>query len=287
MATDSRLPVSLIIATRGRAEFLPDALVSAAGALRAGDALIVVESGGSGAAAAIAGLAERRVRIEYMHVDRSGKSHQLNLGVRTATTDVLLFTDDDVRVDPGWADAMAASFEDPGVGAAFGRIRGLTMAPGFDGPPSVPLGEAPYETWDFAHGAAMALRRPAVTQVGGFDERLGPGAPAHGEEHDLVLRLRERSWRVVLTDAPPAQHLEWRKDQEQRRNALVYERGGGAVVGAALRRSRREGTRYLRHRLMYQRMLIRADRRFGLRGLLAFGGGLLYGLRLTERDWLN
>jgi hypothetical protein len=34
-------------------------------------------------------------------------------------------------------------------------------------------------------------------------------------------------------------------------------------------------------------MLINADRRFGLRGLLAFVGGLLYGVRLKERDWIG
>jgi GT2 family glycosyltransferase len=133
----------------------------------------------------------------------------------------------------------------------------------------------------------MALRRRAVLDVGGFDERLGPGAPAHGEEHDMVLRLREREWRVVFVNAPPVQHLEWRRDEEQRCNALVYERGGGAFVGAALRRSPRSGGQLLKQRLLYQWMLINADRRFGLRGLVAFAGGLLYGVRLKERDWIS
>src|SRR5713101_3239685 len=225
MATVRRQPVSLIVATRGRAEFLPDTLASAMVALRAGDELIVVESGDGGAGTALAPLAAGPARTEHIRVDRPGKSYQVNLGLRAASTEVLLFTDDDVRISPGWPDAMASCFEDPTVGAAFGRIWGLTMVPGSDGPPSVRQGEAPYETWDFAHGAAMAMRKPAIRDVGGFDERLGPGARAHGEEHDLVLRLRGRGWRVVIADAPPVQHLDWRSQEEQWQNALIYERG--------------------------------------------------------------
>jgi GT2 family glycosyltransferase len=247
----------------------------------------VVESGEGGAAAALWPLAGGVARIEHIRVDRPGKSHQLNLGVRGASGEVLLFTDDDAQLDPAWPDAMTGCFADQTVGAAFGRVQGLTMAPGFDAPPLIPDGDAPYETWDFAHGVAMALRRTAIKQVGGFDERLGPGAPAHGEEHDMVVRLRERGWRVVIAGAPPIRHLDWRSEEEERRNALVYERGGGAFVGAALRRSPREGARLLKRRLMYQRMLISADRRFGTRGLVAFAGGLLYGVRLKERDWIG
>src|SRR3546814_4062134 len=83
----------------------------------------------------------------------------------------------------------------------------------------------------------MALRRHAAIEVGGFDERLGPGAPLHGEEHDLVLRLYEAGWQGVVADAPVVEHLDWRDDSERLANLLVYSRGAGAFLGAALRRS--------------------------------------------------
>src|SRR3546814_18359204 len=82
----------------------------------------------------------------------------------------------------------------------------------------------------------MALRRHAAIEVGGFDERLGPGAPLHGEEHDLVLRLYEAGWQGVVADAPVVEHLDWRDDSERLANLLVYSRGAGAFLGAALRR---------------------------------------------------
>jgi GT2 family glycosyltransferase len=267
-------------------------LASAAGALGSGDELLVVESGEGGVTSALAELNPNSSnvewpRIRHLRIEMPGKSRQVNLGIRATTADILLLTDDDVLVPKSWPSEMARSFDDPRVGAAFGSVRGLTMAPGFEAPPRVLPGEAPYETWDFAHGAAMALRRSAVLQIGGFDERLGPGSKAHGEEHDVVWRLRARQWKVVIADAPAMEHLEWRTEAEKTRNALVYERGSGAIVGAAIRRSPSSGFRVLKRRLAYQRMVIDADHRFGVRALIAFAGGVLYGLRLGERDWLE
>jgi hypothetical protein len=221
-------------------------------------------------------------------VPGGGKSRQLNAGVAAADAAILLFTDDDCRVVARWPDALCAALADPTVGIAFGAVEGLTHAPGGDRAPSgPPPGEAPSATWTYAHGASFAVRREALEAVGGFDERLGPGAPAHGEEHDLLLRLREAGWRAVIADAPPVVHVEWRDASEEHANALVYERGAGAFLGAAVRRSPRRAWPLLKHRYGYQRQLLRdrtgADRSFARRGLAAFAGGVAYGLRLRPR----
>jgi hypothetical protein len=187
-----------------------------------------------------------------------------------------------------WSDALAAALADPTVAIAFGAVAGLTQAPGADGAMAgPPPGEAPLPTWSYAHGASFAVRRAAFDAVGGFDERLGPGARAHGEEHDLLLRLREAGWRAVIADAPPVEHVAWRDPDEEEANALVYERGAGAFLGAAFRRSPRGALPLLKHRYGYQRQLLRdrsgPDRAFARRALRAFGGGFAYGLRL--RPW--
>jgi GT2 family glycosyltransferase len=219
---------------------------------------------------------------------RPGKSRQLNAGIARAAGRLLLLTDDDVRLDPAWRDAMVACFADPEVGMVCGRVDGLhygpaTPAGGAEGEPF----DAPFETWTYAHGALMAVRATAAWHAGGFDERLGPGAPAHGEEHDLLLRLRRRGWTVRIVPAAPAQHVEWRDAAARRRNALVYERGAGAFVGAALRRSGHDGLAVLSRRLAHQGWLLTVDWKLGIRALPAFAGGLAYGLRLRERPWLR
>jgi GT2 family glycosyltransferase len=282
-----RPPVSVIVCTKGRADLLPDCVSSVAAGLRETDQIVIVEAQSDAAGGALRSLNKPRPAIRHLHLERPGKSRQLNRGIEAATGDLLLFTDDDVRVPPSWADDMARCFIDGVVGVACGRVQGLTIAPGWDRPHPVDAGNAPIETWTYAHGASMAVRATAAWEVGGFDERLGPGAPAHGEEHDLLLRIRRRGWRVVIAPGAPVHHLDWRSEQENRRNALVYERGGGALVGAAVRRDRTEGLDLLRRRLRYQRNLIAADRGFGVRGLMSFAGGFQYGLRLAERDWLQ
>jgi GT2 family glycosyltransferase len=123
-----------------------------------------------------------------------------------------------------------------------------------------------------------------VLAVGGFDERLGPGAPVHGEEHDIVLRLQEAGWDVRVAAAPVVEHLEWRGAAATRENLLVYSRGAGAFVGAALRRAPRRSVRTLVRRSRYQLSLWRhapaEGWAFGPATSWAFLRGLLHGVRL-------
>jgi GT2 family glycosyltransferase len=279
---------SVIVCTSGRGHLLAGCLESIAAGLRSGDELIVVESGGDAARSALADLELNDARAIHLGVEPPGKSRQLNVGARVATGTVLLLTDDDVRVPSRWVDEMTAPFDDALVGVAFGAVQGLTRVPESGEAPMLPAGEAPFETWRYAHAASMAVRRSTLFDLGGFDERLGPGAPAHGEEHDLVFRARRRGWRVVIAAATPARHVGWRSAAQERRNALVYERGGGAVVGAAIRRSVRDGWPVLSARLAYQlRIFTEMNRRFGLPAFVAFSRGFLYGIRLKEHDWLR
>lgn len=278
--------MTAILCTANRTDLLARTLGGLAAALREGDELMVVETGGDGAGDVLAGLGPLAPAARHMRVEPPGKCRQLNAGLRVAQGEIILLTDDDVQVTPSWADEMSAPFDDPEVGLVCGPVRGLSRVPGIEEAAGPPPGEAPYETWRFAHGAAMAVRRRAAVDAGGWDERLGPGASAVGEDHDFVLRVRERGWKVMVAAAAPVTHLDWRSVEEDQANALAYERGGGAVVGAALRRSPSSGMVLLRRRLGYQRDVFSWNRGFGFPALGAFARGLAYGLRLAPRDWL-
>lgn len=268
----TRPGVAVVVATHDRPELLARTLPALAAGLAPGDELVVVESGRP--AGPVPGT--------RIHSTAKGKSSKVNQGMAASEHPIVVLTDDDCAVAPGWVDAMAAPFADPAVGVVFGPVVGLTVVPGGDGLPLVEPGEAPFVTWTYAHGAAMAVRRVAGESVGWFDERLGPGAPAHGEEHDLLLRLRERGWACRIADAPPVEHVHWRDDHQEAANAVVYERGAGAFIGAAVRRSPRSGARLLAARLRHLRGLYR-DGSFGRPATAAFAGGFAYGLRL--RPW--
>ena len=230
---------TVLVCTRDRATLLARCVDALRRDMAADDQLVVVDAG---------------------DVPVPGKSRQLNAGLRMATSDVVVITDDDCLVPEGWLAAMAAAVTTDGVAAAFGPVRGLSTSAHAAPPRAVPPGPAPVATWEYAHGAAMAVRRDAVLAIGGFDESLGPGAPAHGEEHDLALRLQEAGHVVVVAAAPPVEHIGWRSPEEDAANVLVYERGAGAVVGRAVRRAPRQQWRYAALRLRYQAQRFRTPR---------------------------
>ena len=191
--------VAVVVCTRGRPVLLAEALGSIAAALTADDELLVVEADGTGAREVVAGLG---VGARHLVAPEPGKSRQLNQGLRSATRSIVVLTDDDCRVAPGWVAAMAAPFADPTVGVVFGNVSGLSGVAGAAAA-VLPPGPTPAVTWEYANGAAMAVRRSAALAVGGYDERLGPGAPAHGEEHDLTLRLLESGWQARMARRGP------------------------------------------------------------------------------------
>jgi GT2 family glycosyltransferase len=282
----SSTAVTVVVATHDRPHFLGECLATVVAALEPGDDVVVVESGDSRASDAAAG----DDRIIVRRLQAREKTVKMNEGARQAGGAILLFTDDDCRVEPAWVAAMRAPFAEARVGVAFGPASGLTHVPGRSDAASLPAGPAPSELWAYAHGASMAVRRRALLDVGGFDERFGPGARRHGEEGDLVLRLRERGWCCAIADAPPVSHLDWRTPEEESANLFVYEWGAGAYMGAGLRRSPRTTIKPFLLRLRYQAELW-GDRdlrgaSFGPRTTAAFTRGVADGVRLPPRRWL-
>jgi len=279
--------VTVIVCTKNRPEFLGSCLQGIDRTLAAGDQLLVMEDGDSHGPDAVAGLASE---YRLVHEDGHWKTWMLNRAAVLSANEVLLMTDDDCEVPTGWIEGMARAFGDESVGIAFGPMEGLAGLPG-GVPPRLLPGPAPFAPWWYSHGASMAVRRSALLEVGGFDERLGPGRPPGcGEEPDLILRLQRRGWICVIADAPSVRHLEWRDKAENVQTLLRYERGSGAWLGAALRREGGRVLGLLKLRLHYQLGAFdRAELRgrwFGLRALLAFLSGLGRGLTFAEKRFI-
>ncbi|SEG65756.1 haloacid dehalogenase superfamily, subfamily IA, variant 3 with third motif having DD or ED [Thermomonospora echinospora] len=122
-----------------------------------------------------------------------GPAAARNLGWRCTTTPWVVFLDDDVRVSPGWREALAEDLagQPPRVAGVQGRIE-------------VPLPEDRDPTdWErgtagLAHArwitADMAYRRAALVESGGFDERF---PRAFREDADLALRLERDGWTLT------------------------------------------------------------------------------------------
>jgi hypothetical protein len=134
----------------------------------------------------------------------------------------------------------------------------------------------------------MAVRRDALLAIGGFDERIGPGAGGvqAGEDADVIARLL-RSGRVLASGTgAPVRHADWRAPDDDAATLLAYERGAGVWIGAALRARDRVALHHLRARLRMVRPRAAHHARSGevpagLRLGWELTRGLASGLRLT------
>lgn len=185
----------------------------------------------------------RAAGARWLPERRPGKSHALNTGVAAASGEVVLFTDDDVLVRPGWTDALVAAAAAPGVGAAGGRLlpRWEAPPPGWlTGPAAVHLtlrdhGPAPRRLDPplFPYGASLAV--PAAVLAcftPPFDPRLGPrpGLKLGHEEVHLVERVRAHGLEVVHAPQAVAEHcIDPTRVDRARLRRIVFQSGAGAA----------------------------------------------------------
>lgn len=211
--------VSIVIATRDRADHLSHCLESLADLDYPNLEFLVVDNGPSDDRTR--DLVQRRAaadpRLRYLHAETAGVSRARNLGLTQARGTYVAFTDDDVRVDRGWAAGIVRGF---GGSAMVGAVTGLVATASLDSAPerffdartpwwstrctpdlfcrSEPDGRGPlfpFSPGIFGTGANMAVRRDLFIAIGGFDPALGPGTkPRGGEDLDVFLRILQSGW---------------------------------------------------------------------------------------------
>jgi glycosyltransferase involved in cell wall biosynthesis len=174
--------------------------------------LLVVENNCADSTCEVVEEFEGALPIRLLHQPKQGKSHALNLSLAEARGDYILWTDDDVVVEPGWlASFTRAAERHPEAAAIGGRI-----VPWFPVPPDPLLCEVfpmvakgfcaldygseerILEDDEYVWGANLGVKAAEVRDMR-FDPTLGPspGSMVYGEEVEYLRRLR-RSGGVVL-----------------------------------------------------------------------------------------
>jgi len=142
--------------------------------------------------------------FRYLREPRQGKTYALNAGIREARGEILVFTDDDVIVEPSWLENLTTPLFEGSWAGTGGRTlpeKGFLPPPWlpsksryalaplalFDrGPQSGELKEAPF-------GNNSAYRKTVFEKYGDFRNDLGPRAggrePQKSEDSEFGNRL--------------------------------------------------------------------------------------------------
>lgn len=207
----ARPSAAIVIPTAGRPGYLDVALASLRPQADAAGAEVVVIDDGADPGTREA--ADRHGARYVATTPPGGLNAARNLAVDvTAPAELVVFVDDDVRVDDGWLDALldaAAALPDE-VGVLTGPIRARFEGHRFHmcGRENAPItttdhGDAETDV-PHAWGANMAIRRSAFARAGRFDE--GNHLENAGDEQEWQDRLRAAGGRIRYVPAAGLDH---------------------------------------------------------------------------------
>jgi glycosyltransferase involved in cell wall biosynthesis len=236
--------VSVVVCTHGRPDHLPRCLAALAELDPTPHEVVIVDND--------PGTRDSRALIEgygftYVREDRRGLDNARNAGITAASGDIVMFTDDDCVVAPGWLSALPEVFADPSVAAVTGpmfpyrlqtrsQVRMESVAGmgrgfrrrAFDWQTITPVHAAAIGV-----GANMGFRRADLLSLGAepFPPELDAGTPTEsGGDTYVIARLVAGGRRVVYTPAIYGFH-DHRVDPGALRRA-VY--GYGVGISAAM-----------------------------------------------------
>ena len=203
------MQLSVIICTRNRAESLRSTLESIGkSSVPEGWAveLVMVDNGSSDDTEQVVRRANfSRMPVKYISEPRIGKGYAYNTGISAANGEVLLFTDDDVRVPDNWIEGMCRPILYCGADAVAGGVvfpsqidrqlkesslknRRGWVASTHELDPSRPC---------WMVGANMAFHRRVLKKVPKFDVELGPGALGFSDETLFSLQLLAAGYKLI------------------------------------------------------------------------------------------
>ncbi len=150
-------------------------------------------------------------RARFELESRCGVASARTRAIQAARGEVLLWTDDDVRVPRDWIEKMAAPILE---GRSEVLAGGVVLAPGRERSWMGPCMRAWLASSEGLHperpgrmiGANMAFHRSVLCAVSSFDPALGPGALGMGEETLFSFQLEESGFRIDAVAGVHVQH---------------------------------------------------------------------------------
>lgn len=209
------IPISILICTRNRAGQLRETLRTVAALdvpARYDPELIVVDNASSDATAEVIGRSGVSNMLVRQVVERRvGASWARNAAIRAARGQILLWTDDDMKLPGNWIEAMCQPVASGKAAAVQGGVR---LAPEIARPwmesfhrTALASTEAiDREVPTSLISANMALSRSVIQDVPGFDPELGPGRLGTLEDTLFSWQLRQAGHNIIMVPQVEAIH---------------------------------------------------------------------------------
>lgn len=198
------------------------------------DVEIIVVDGSPTPNPALQTLAHHDQRLRVIPVPNRGTCYSRNIGVAAAQGDIIVFTDDDVRIDdPDFLSYHLEAYSDPKIGGVGGRVIDQNRALNKEqtGPVCTVTrtglvygradATAPQDI-NAPRGANMSFRKSVITSVGGFDETFRGNAMR--EETDFSWRVVKAGWRIVFEPSALLVHLGATSGGSRTQNRLQWYR---------------------------------------------------------------
>ena len=222
--TSELIKYSVVIATYNRAEELRRTLRSLR-ELQSADGweIIVVDNNSTDHTAAVVSdaAADSPAPLRYVHEQVQGRSAALNTGIAVAQGQVIVTTDDDVRVETDWLNQVGTAFDRLQCDYIGGRVLPLwggerpAWLANRPGPhwaviALLDYGDLPFElTTKMPLGVNMAFRRDAFDIAGSWDSRIGrkAGTLLGQEVREWCIRARGCGLRGFYAPELVVQHV--------------------------------------------------------------------------------
>ena len=198
--------ISVILSTRNRADDLRRTLQSLGTvAVPNGctcELLAIDNASDDHTAAVITETGLPNMKVRGVLEENIGQSHARNRGIAKARGEILVFTDDDIRYQNDWLEAMTGPLRRGELDALTGTMQ---IAPHLERDWMRPM----HYIWLAAPqpgpassgapeliGANMAVTRQALSRVPWFDPELGPGAYGFGDDTLFGYQLERAGYRL-------------------------------------------------------------------------------------------
>jgi glycosyltransferase involved in cell wall biosynthesis len=257
--------VSMIVCTRNHSDLLVGCLEALTALDPAPGQILVVDNAPSDQSTR--DVAEA-ASVDYIVEPKPGLNNARNTGWRHAQGSIVIYVDDDARVDRHLAGAVCRAFYDETVGSVTGLVlpyeltttaqvefeRTGGMRKGFRSHVFTP-GSIGVQAFRLGVGTNMAFRRDALEAIDGFDPAIGVGTPSRGGgDLEGLWRVLEAGYDVVYEPDALVRHIHRRTWPE----LVQQHRDFGTSYSTFLRRRRAENHPHARRefaRWHYQRHL--------------------------------